>query len=292
MSVRERKSFVLAYRRSLPCLLLTAFAAATAAPAYAQGRLDAQYSVTLAGIPIGKGNWTIEISDTHYKASANGGTTGLLRVFAGGQGSSSAQGTLQAGKPVISIYGSTIASKKQTDEVNIKTSNGNVKEFKVEPPPDKDDERVPLTEAHQRNVLDPMSASLLRTPGNGNPISQEACNRTMAIFDGRMRYDLQLAYKRMDTIKSDKGYSGDVVVCAVYFSPIAGYIPSRSTIKYIAKQRDMEVWLAPITGTRVLVPIKAQSPTPIGQAVLKATQFVSSAMPAAARASANGVKTH
>ena len=79
----------------------------------------------------------------------------------------------------------------------------------------------------------------------------------------------------MDTVKADKGYSGEVVVCAVYFAPIAGYVPSRSTIKYISKQREMEVWLAPIAGTRVLVPFRAQSPTPIGEAVLKATQFVS-----------------
>ena len=70
-----------------------------------------------------------------------------------------------------------------------------------------------------------------------------------------------------------------MVVCAVYFSPIAGYIPSRAAIKYIAKLRDMEVWLAPIAGTRVLVPFRAQGPTPIGEAVLEATQFVSVADP-------------
>jgi hypothetical protein len=134
-----------------------------------------------------------------------------------------------------------------------------------------------------------MSASLLRAPGDGTTLSKEACQRTVAIFDGRMRYDLQFAFKRMDAVKADKGYSGQVVVCAVYFLPIAGYIPSRATIKYISKQRDIEVWLAPIAGTRVLVPIRAQSPTPIGQAVLKATQFVTSG--SSTRASANGAKT-
>ena len=93
----------------------------------------------------------------------------------------------------------------------------------------------------------------------------------------------------MDKVKADKGYAGPVVVCAVYFSPVAGYIPSRTAIKYIAKLRDIEVWLAPIAGTRVLVPFRAQGPTPIGQVVLEATQFVSVASPT--RASANGTKT-
>ena len=113
-------------------------------------------------------------------------------------------------------------------------------------------------------MLDPMTASLLRAPGNGDPLSPEACQRTLSIFDGRLRYDLQLAFKRMDKVKADKGYAGPVVVCAVYFSPIAGYIPSRAAIRYIAKLRDMEIWLAPIAGTRVLVPFRAQGPTPIG----------------------------
>jgi hypothetical protein len=148
---------------------------------------------------------------------------------------------------------------------------------------------VPITEAHQHGILDPMTASLVRVPGTGDPLSAEACQHTTAIFDGRLRYDLQLAFKRMDHVKAEKGYAGPVVVCAIYFSPVAGFIPSRTAIRYVSKLRDMEVWLAPIAGTRVLVPFRAQGPTPIGEAVLEATQFVSVAIPT--RASANGTKT-
>ena len=42
----------------------------------------------------------------------------------------------------------------------------------------------------------------------------------------------------------------------------------------------MEIWLAPIAGTRVMVPYRMSLPTPIGIGVLEATQFVS--MPVAA----------
>ena len=65
------------------------------------------------------------------------------------------------------------------------------------------------------------------------------------------------------------------MVCAVYFVPVAGYIPTRAAIKYLIEQRDMEVWLAPVAGTRVLVPFRVSIPTPIGVGVLQATQFVS-----------------
>jgi hypothetical protein len=256
---------------------------------FAEGRLEAHYSATLAGIPIGGGSWTIEAAETQYTATVNGSTSGLLRAFTGGQGNATARSTLNGGKVVSSIYAATITTRKYIDSIRITINNGNVKDFRIDPPPDVDPERVPVTEAHQHNVLDPMTASLVRMSGNGDILSPEACERTLAVFDGRLRYDLQFAFKRMDSVKAKKGYAGPVVVCAAYFSPVAGFVPSRSAIKYLSKQREMEVWLAPIAGTRVLVPYRAQSPTPVGQAVLEASEFIS--LPLPARASATGVKT-
>lgn len=285
---------MLALRQTIRSILLAAAALALAAvatpgPVSAQGKLEAHYTATLAGISIGKGSWVVDIADSHYTAAASGVTTGLMRAFTGGQGTSAVRGTLNAGRTISSIYAATITTSKKSDEVRLTVNNGNVKDFKIDPPQDNNSERVPVTEAHQHGILDPMTASLLRTPGTGDPLSAEACQRTLAIFDGRVRYDLQLAFKRMDKVKAEKGYAGPVVVCAVYFSPIAGHIPSRAAIKYISKLRDMEVWLAPIAGTRILIPFRAQGPTPVGQAVLEATQFVSLATPT--RATAIGSKT-
>jgi hypothetical protein len=260
----------------------------TLAQATAQGRLEARYTATIAGIPIGNGTWAIDVVDTQYTAAASGSTSGLLRAFTGGQGDTTARGTLNGGRSLSSTYAATISSRKKSDVIRFAIANGNVRDLQVDPPTDDDPERVPLTEAHQHGVFDPMTASMVRVPGNGELLSSEACHRTMAIFDGRLRYDMQFAFKRMDKVKATKGYAGPVVVCSAYFTPVAGYIPSRAAIKYLAKQRDMEVWLAPIAGTRVLVPFRAQGPTPIGQAVLEAYEFVS--VPAPTRASANGLK--
>jgi hypothetical protein len=287
-------SFVLALRQLVRGALLLSAALAldvggALAPAWAQGKLEAQYTVTLAGIPIGKGSWVVDIADTHYTAAASGTTTGLMRAFTRGQGTSAARGTFNAGRPQASVYAASISTSRKVDEIRLTINNGNVKESNVDPPLDQSPDRVPLTEAHQRDILDPMTASLLRAPATGDLMSPEVCQHTLPIFDGRLRYELQLAFKRMETVKADKGYAGPVVVCAVYFSPIAGFIPSRTAIKYITALRDMEVWLAPIAGTRVLVPFRAQGPTPIGRVVLEATQFVSVATPV--RASANGSKT-
>jgi hypothetical protein len=72
--------------------------------------------------------------------------------------------------------------------------------------------------------------------------------------------------------------------------PLAGYVPSRPAVKYLAGQRDMEVWLAPVATTRVLVPFRVSIPTPIGVGVMQATQFIAVTPPPHAAAAA-GSKT-
>jgi Protein of unknown function (DUF3108) len=261
---------------------------AGAAPADAQGRLDARYSVTLAGLPIGRGAWVIDIAADQFTAAASGTTAGLLRVFASGHGSGASRGLVTGGTPVPASFAASITADKKTEEIRMAIVGGNVKELVISPAAPVNPERVPVTEAHRTAVSDPMTASLIRVPGNGDPLRPEACQRTVAVFDGRMRYDLRFAYKRIERVKAEKGYDGPVVVCAVMFSPIAGYVPTRAAIKYLAEQRDIEVWLAPVAATRVLVPFRVTIPTPIGLGVLQATQFVSTAQP---RASATSPRT-
>jgi hypothetical protein len=255
--------------------------ACLAAPqgASAQGRLDARYEATLAGIPVGKGAWTIDISDDQFTAAASGGTAGLLKAFAGGTGTGASQGRVVNGALVATNYSASTTTSKKTEVIHMVLSGGNVREYGIDPVPPVDPERIPLTDAHRRGVFDPMTGSMLRVPGSGDPLSPEACRTSAAIFDGRMRYDLKLDYKRMETVKAEKGYQGPVVVCAVYFTPIAGYIPDRVVIKYLATQRNIEIAFAPVAGTRILVPFRMSVPTPLGTAMLEATQFITSATP-------------
>lgn len=247
---------------------------------HAQGRLDARYTASLSGLPVGKGAWVVDIGDDHFSAAASGSTAGLMQIFASGSGQSMARGSIVGGQLVPASYVSSIATDKKYDDVRMAISAGTVKEYVAEPPSTPAPDRVPLTEAHRRGVVDPMTGSLFRLPGTGNPLAPEACPRKVAIFDGRMRYDLHLSFKRMENVKAEHGYQGPVVVCSLQFSPIAGHIPDRAAIKYLAELRTMEMWLAPIAGTRVLVPYRATVPTPIGVGVLQATQFVAAPLPA------------
>jgi hypothetical protein len=202
-----------------------------------------------------------------------------LKAFAGGSGTGGAQGRVVNGALVATSYSATTTTSKKSEAIRMVLSGGNVKEYTIEPEPPVEPERLPVTDAQRRGVYDPMTGSMLRVPGSGDPLGPDACRTGAAVFDGRMRYDLKLDFKRMETVKAERGYHGPVVVCAIYFTPIAGYIPDRPVIKYLAAQRNIEIAFAPIAGTRILVPFRMVIPTPLGTAMLEATQFITQASP-------------
>lgn len=289
---REVRQNVRCLRPHRLCRLLLVAASAllvlgAAQPALAQGKVEAKYEASLAGIPVGRGSWAIDITEDQYSAAATGGTAGLLKAFAGGSGFGQAQGRVVSGALVPSSYQATTSSSKKSETIKMQLSAGVVKEFSIDPEPPEDPERIPVTEAHRRGVIDPMTGSLLRVNGTGEVLAPDSCRTGTAIFDGRMRYDIKLDYKRMEVVKAEKGYHGPAIVCAVYFTPIAGYVPDRAAIKYLAAQRHMEAWLVPVAGTRVLVPYRVTIPTPLGVAMLEATEFVTTASPAKAAAKTN-----
>ncbi|MFN3347763.1 DUF3108 domain-containing protein [Pseudorhodoplanes sp.] len=240
--------------------------------AHAQTRLDARYVVTLAGIKLGEGTWTVDLSEDRFKTEAKGSTSGLARFFSAGHGTTSSRGAIKNGQFVPANYSIYVKWGKKFEDLRMRIADGAVKELKVEPPMVEHPNRIRVTEAHRRNVLDPMTGSLLRVPGKGDLMAPEVCKQHTPIFDGRMRYDLTLAYKRIEQVQTD-GYSGPALVCAIYFAPLAGYVPDRAAVKYLIDQRDMETWLIPIAGTRVMVPFRVVIPTPLGQGILQATQL-------------------
>jgi len=267
-------------------VMVAALAADSTRVAAAQGRLDAEYVATIAGIPIGRGNWVVEIFEDQFTAVASGGTTGLLQFFTSAHGTSVSRGTVNGGRPVPTSYVATINYERRVDDVRMALAGGNVKDYSVEPPVKPSPNLIPVSDADRRGVLDPMTSALHRVAGNGDPVSPEACNRKISVFDGRVRYDLNSEFKRIETVKAERGYRGPVAVCAVYFQPISGYVPDRPAIKYLMALRDAEVWMAPISGTRFVVPYRFSLPTPIGLGVLQATQFVSVPYPPRSTASA------
>src|SRR5712671_3595411 len=138
--------------RVLTSLCAGTFVLLAAPSAFAQGKLDARYEATLAGIPVGKGAWTIDIADDTFSAAASGGTAGLLKAFAGGTGTGAAQGRVVNGALVATSYSASTTTSKKTEVIRMILSGGNIREYSIEPEPPVDPERLPVTDANRRGV--------------------------------------------------------------------------------------------------------------------------------------------
>jgi hypothetical protein len=268
--------------------VLAASLTAVASQARADGKLEAHYRVTLAGLPIGGGAWVIDVADDRYTMAASGQVSGVLKAFSSGEGTAAVRGTIQGTRMGLSGYAMHIRTRNKIDDVRMTVAGGALKELAVVPPVEPNPDHPPVTEAHKRGFLDPISVGMIPAAG-ANGIGPEACQRTLPVFDGRQRYDLVLAFKRMDRVKAERGYDGPALVCSVTYRPLGGHDPERQAIKWLRDNRELEMWFAPIAGTRFLGMYRVVVPTLLGSAVLNATRFVST--PRSPRAGAASAKT-
>jgi hypothetical protein len=245
------------------------------ATAHAQTKLTARYTLSLADIGIGEGDWAVEIGKDRYIAQSNGRFFGVWRVLLGSDIAATARGTSGQGRLVPMSYEANFSWDDDVEDVHMVFRDGLVSEFETKPPPPAVPDRIPVAAAQLRGVVDPLTAGLVPMPAAGDLLAPTACHRTLSIFDGSHRFDMALSFKRMDKVKTEAGYQGPAVVCAMTYRPVAGYTPGTFRVNYLKANHDMEMWFAPIAGTRTLAVIRISIPTMLGTAVLKATRFES-----------------
>lgn len=205
------------------------------------------------------------------------GTIGLnlslsFRPFSNVKLALSAAGVLRKGGLAPSTYATTSASSQGVRTVRMSLDAGNVKAVEIFPPFEDKEGRVPVTEANKRNVLDPTSALIMTVPEGEPLVGPAACNRTIPVYDGYVRFDITLHYVGQKEVQVD-GYSGPVAVCSARYTPISGHKRDSKSTKFMAENRDIEAWLAPIARARVVVPIHVALMTMAGRAVIDAEEF-------------------
>ena len=98
---------------------ILAVASAESKSAHAQVKLDAYYTPTLLGLPIGHISWVVDLKENRFSLVATGSIAGFLRLFLDAQGSVAAEGRLSSGKPVPSKFQLKLLAGKWLDEVGI-----------------------------------------------------------------------------------------------------------------------------------------------------------------------------
>jgi hypothetical protein len=232
----------------------------------------ASYSVSLIGLPIGRVDISGKISPTAYHVEGNAKIVGLASLLSSARGAATGSGSIAPGKVLASTFATTAANSKMVRTVRMALADGDVIGVDISPPIVDKPGRIPLRAEDTHGIVDPLGAIFVPVAGREPLVGPAACNRSVPIFDGYTRFNIQLAYVGERHVTA-KGYSGPVVVCSARYIPIAGHDPERPAIKFMVENREMEVWLAPIESARVLVPFRASVSTMIGTTVVEASEF-------------------
>lgn len=243
--------------------------------AIGSGRADAEtlrarYSVTLLGLPLGVATLEGEIGP-RYRIEAFTKLSGLASMVSNSHGGATASGVVAEGRVIPSGYATTATNSEMTRTVRMGEAGGVATAVEIAPPFEPKPDRVPLTEADKRGVVDPLSALVMPAASLG----PAACNRRLPVFDGYTRFDVTLSYVGTRNVKL-RGYAGPVAVCAARYTPIAGHRPNRPATKFMAANKAMEVWLAPVGASGVVAPTRISVKTQIGSVVIDAQSFEAS----------------
>jgi hypothetical protein len=257
--------------RLAPTWLLATLAALAGLPASA-ATLNAEYAISLAGLTIGSAQLSASLEGDRYKMDVQARMTGLAGAITGGQGGATAAGSVSATRPLPNSYGVLSRTSRDQRTVRLSMRSGNVVSVEIAPPVEEKEDRVQVKEIHKRGILDPVSALLVPVPGRGDVVDPAMCNRTLPVFDGAARFDVTLSYAETRLVEKP-GYSGPVIVCNARYVPVAGHRPDRPSTKFMEENRDLSVWLAPVDGARVLMPIRISVRTIMGTSVIEATRW-------------------
>jgi Protein of unknown function (DUF3108) len=250
---------------------ISAMIGAGAGVAEAPVTMNAHYAVYMTHVHVGEITWAVYFSEQTYLASANGKASGVFSVLLKGEGSVTTHGEMTADGRLVPVQVITsITDDDGHDEVKMTFENRDLKHVQADGPPPKPD-RVRVTPNLLRQVVDPLSAMLI--PVDNDAFAHANCDKTLRIFDGRRRYNLALSYKRIEKMQIAHGYSGRVLVCGVVLRAIAGYDPDSLLVRYLAGKDDLELWFAPVTGRKIIAPVRALMPTLIGTLEIRATGF-------------------
>lgn len=261
-----------------PAVLLAAFGVlATAAQAET---VRTRYGISLIGLPFGTATVNGTLDPQAYKIELQTKLTGLASILSSSKGAATASGAIPNNRVSPATYATTSTSGDVTRTVRMSVVNGNVDKSEISPPWDPFPDRVPVTDADRRDIVDPMSALIMTVPGTGPVIGPAACERTIPVFDGAARFDIALGFVGTRKVKT-KGYAGEVAVCSVRYHPVAGHRANRPGTKFMADNKDMEAWLAPVGQSRIVVPYRISVATMVGTVVVEANQFEVSAGPQA-----------
>jgi hypothetical protein len=238
--------------------------------------VDADYNASIGGFPIASGSLQFKLNGQTYDAHINAQVTGLAALIASRTAVGTATGRAEPNHILPESYSLSIQGGQSVNEVAETFSNNKVVALAAtELHLAGWDDRVPLLPIHKQGVVDPLGAFVIPMPPGKDPFTPAVCNRTLKIFDGRVRYDLHLVYgARTDVTGQPGSYSGPAIICAVAYRPIAGQRILSEEQQKFERNIEFSIWFVPVGQTGIMLPHRILIQTQSGLLVVNASRFV------------------
>ena len=242
-----------------------------AVPAMADS-FRATYAISIVGLSVGNAYASANLQPNAYKIDIGVKLSGVASLVTDARGAATANGAIADAGVLPAAYANTSVNSQETRTIRMGLDAGTVRAIDIQPPFPDPGERVPVTEDMKRGILDPVSALVMRVPSGEPLVGAAACNRRIPIYDGLVRFDVTLSFVGTRDVQT-RGYKGPVTVCAARYEPIAGYRRDSSATRFMANNRDLQVWLAPYEKLRMVVPYYVSIRTSAGTLLLQASEF-------------------
>lgn len=226
------------------------------------------YEVSIFGLNIAKSGFETKVNGSNYDLSGKLSSSGVARIFDKTDGTIRVTGSASGASVMPASYEVKYKNGKKNKRTIIDFSgDGSVSMVENTPPVKKRNPWVETGPNDLKSVADPLSGLMIRA---SDP--QSVCGRTLHIFDGQTRADLQLSYQGTKPF-STKGFKGDAVTCSVKFVPISGYQKGKEAIEYLKNKSKISISFASLGDSGIYAPVAASIGTQIGTVSVFATRF-------------------
>lgn len=240
-----------------PKLLLVGalITAAICAPAFAQAPapigVEAEYSATVWGLPVGQVALDATLEAGRYDARAVSEAAGLAALFTDIRIVSEVEGAVSAGRARPNRYAHDEFNGDKHRRIDMSFDNQVARSLAT--PNFSNWGEPPASDIDRTGAIDPMTAVFMLAQ---SMTGTELCSGVLPVFDGRLRYNLNLRARGREEVRT-RAWSGEAVVCDAFYEPISGYTDEQRP-EPRELRHPLTLWLRPLEGGTYL-PVKMQT---------------------------------